>query len=188
MTSIHELRHRKWLIAFALALPLYLLMTQTALSNKPMSTVNFVNLNKFMGTWYVIACIPTLIERDSYNAVEHYQLKDDGTVSTTFTYLKGGFNGPLKSYRPRGFILDHQTNATWGMQFIWPIKADFRIVSLDEQYTQTIVARQKRDYVWLMARTPNISQQDYQQHVHTIESLGYDITKLRKVPQKWPSN
>ncbi|GIS87871.1 MAG: hypothetical protein CM1200mP18_05810 [Gammaproteobacteria bacterium] len=126
-------------------------------------------------------CIPTLIERDSYNAVEHYQLKDDGTVSTTFTYLKGGFNGPLKSYRPRGFILDHQTNATWGMQFIWPIKADFRIVSLDEQYTQTIVARQKRDYVWLMARTPNISQQDYQKHVHTIESLGYDITKLRKV-------
>ena len=188
MTSVHIFRSRKWLIAFALALPLYLLMTHSALSNKPMPTVNFVDLNKFMGTWYVIACNPTLIERDSYNAVEHYQLKDDGTISTTFTYLKGGFNGPLKSYKPRGFILDNETNARWGMQFIWPIKADYRIVSLDEQYTQTIVARQKRDYVWLMARTPNISDQDYRQHIHTIKSLGYDIAKLRKVPQQWLSN
>ena len=52
---------------------------------------------------------------------------------------------------PRGFVRDTETNARWGMQFVWPIKADYRIVWLADDYSQTVVARQKRDYLWIMA-------------------------------------
>ena len=97
----------------------------------PIVTVPHVDLPRFMGDWYVIANIPTFVEKDAYNAVESYRLDADGTVATTFTFRQGGFDGKLKRYRPRGFVLDERSNAVWGMQFVWPFKGDFRIVYLD---------------------------------------------------------
>ena len=120
----------------------------------PLETVDRVDLERFMGDWYVIANIPTFIERDAYNAVESYRLDDDGTIATTFTFRKDSFDGPEKRYTPRGFVRDTESNAEWGMQFIWPIKGDYRIIYLDEHYSVTIIGRNKRDYVWLMARSP----------------------------------
>ena len=59
--------------------------------------VDYVDLERFMGKWYVIASIPTLLERDIFNAVEAYQLMEDGTISTTFKFRKNGFDGQKKS-------------------------------------------------------------------------------------------
>jgi apolipoprotein D and lipocalin family protein len=145
-----------------------------------MPTVDYVDLDRFMGDWYVIATIPTFLERDAYNPIETYQLNSDGTIATTFTFNKGSLNGPIKIYRPRGFIKDRGTNAIWDMQFVWPIKADYRIVYLDDNYQQTIIGRNSRDYVWVMARTPMISEQDYLNLMTKVGSLGYDLENLQK--------
>ena len=150
--------------------------------NKPksMPVVDYVDLDRFMGDWYVIATIPTFLERDAYNPIETYQLNSDGTIATTFTFNKGSLNGPTKIYRPRGFIKDRRTNAIWDMQFVWPIKADYRIVYLDDDYQQTIIGRNSRDFVWVMARTPIISEQDYLNLVTMVGSLGYNLNDLQK--------
>jgi apolipoprotein D and lipocalin family protein len=150
----------------------------------PMPPVAAVDLNRFMGDWYVIANIPTFLERDAYNAVESYAMDDDGNIATTFTFNKGGFDGPKKTYTPKGFVKSHPSNGVWGMQFIWPIKADYRIVHLDDNYSQVIIGRKARDYVWLMARTPTIDDADYERLVQKVARLGYDVTKLQKVPQQ----
>lgn len=150
----------------------------------PMATVSHVDLPRFMGDWYVIANIPTRLERGAHNAVEKYALAEDGTIDTTFTFNADAFDGPLKTYTPRGFVLDRQTNALWGMRFIWPIKADYRIIYLDADYTQTVIGRQKRDYVWIMARTPRIPESEYQKLVGIVAANGYDTTRLQKVPQR----
>ena len=148
----------------------------------PLQTVESVDIGRFMGDWYVIAHIPTFIEKEAYNAVESYALNPDGTVKTTFTYNKGGFDGPLKVYRAKGFIREHPSNAVWGMQFIWPFKAEYKIILLDGDYTQTVSGRTRRDYVWIMARMPSMPDDEYEKIVAFIESKGYDAGKLRKVP------
>lgn len=147
-------------------------------------TENNVDINRFMGDWYVIANIPTFIEKGAHNAVESYELNEDGTIATTFTFNKDSFNGELKQYHPKGFIVDKKTNAVWGMQFIWPIKADYRIVYLNDDYTQTIIGREKRDYVWIMARTPHIPERDYLQMLKLLAEQDYDISQIKKVPQQ----
>ncbi len=152
---------------------------------KPIRTVDYVDIERFMGDWYVIANIPTFIEKQAHNAVETYALDEDGTIATTFTFRKGGFDGEVKTYTPRGFIKDTESNAIWGMQFIWPIKADYRIVYLADDYSQTVIGRNKRDFVWIMARTPSIPDEDYQELLSLLEVEGYDISKVRKVPQQW---
>ena len=147
--------------------------------------VKQVDLPKFMGDWYVIAVIPTAIETQSYNAIENYKLNGDGSIATTFTFYKGAFDGPLKTYQPKGFVKPDTNNALWGMQFIWPIKAEYRITYLDPDYQRTIIARNARDYVWIMARTPQITDAQYSEMTSLIAGYGYDLSKLRKVPQKW---
>lgn len=165
-----------------------LIMTGCTATLPPLKTVDKVDIKRFMGAWYVIACIPTFIETEAYNGLETYALNPDSTVDTVFTFNKGGFDGPLKRYNPRGFIVDTVNNSTWGMQFIWPIKAEYLITHLNEDYTRTVIGRNKRDYVWIMARTPQIPESDYQVLVKELEGQGYDIGKLRKVPQRWPNN
>ena len=147
-------------------------------------TVEYVDLERFTGSWYIIASIPTFIEKEVYNGIESYRLAEDGTVETTFTFNKGGFEGPVKTYRPRGFIRDAQSNAVWDMQFVWPFKAEYRIIYLDKNYTQTVIGRTKRDYIWIMAREPSIPQADYDRILQFIEEQGYDISKIQKVPQR----
>jgi apolipoprotein D and lipocalin family protein len=61
-----------------------------------MKTVEHVDIDRFMGPWYVIANIPTFLEKEAYNAVEIYSLNDDGTIATNFTFRKGGFDGKAK--------------------------------------------------------------------------------------------
>ena len=149
---------------------------------KPIHTVDKVDLNRFMGDWYVIASIPSFIEKDAFNARESYKLDDDGTVATTFRFNKGSLDGPVKEYSPRGFIQDKQSNAVWGMQFIWPFKAEYRIIYLSKDYSQTVIGRTKRDYVWIMARTNTIPNVDYERIIKFLQDQEYNISDIRKVP------
>ena len=120
--------------------------------------------------------------------MERYDRLGPKKIQTTFTYRKGGFDGEKAEMAPVGYVLDEDSNAVWGMQFIWPIKADFRIVHLDPDYRTTIIGRQKRDYVWVMAREPEVPDQEYRELVERVQSLGYDISGLSRVPQRWEEN
>jgi apolipoprotein D and lipocalin family protein len=148
-----------------------------------MPSVAQVDVPRFMGDWYVIAHIPSFPERHAFDAVESYALRDDGRIQTTFRYRNGSFDAPVKTMHPVGTVEPRGHGAVWGMQFVWPIQAEYVIAWLDADYTQTIVGRSKRDYVWLMARTPTISEADYQAARARIAALGYDLSKLRRVPQ-----
>lgn len=158
------------------------------MNQAPMDTVDYVDLERFMGKWYVIASIPTFLEKDAFNAVESYRLNDQGQVATTFTFRQGDFDGPVKRYTPTGFVSDTSTNAVWGMQFLWPFKAEFRVTHLSDDYSVTVIGRSRRDYVWIMARTPTIPEAGYRAIVRMVADQGYDVAKLRKVPQKWPGS
>jgi apolipoprotein D and lipocalin family protein len=151
----------------------------------PLKHVEHVDLKRFMGPWYVISCTPTFLDKTSYNAIESYEMAPNGTINTTFSFYKGGFNGPKKTYRPKGFVKNDGSNAKWSMQFIWPIKADYQIAYLDDDYSRVIVARQRRDMVWLMAREPTIPEEEYKMLVEKIVAMGYKESSLRMTPQKW---
>jgi apolipoprotein D and lipocalin family protein len=170
---------------FPLAAAAFLLAGCQSVPLPPLARAAQVDLARFMGDWYVIASIPTFIEDGAHNAVESYRLSADGTIETTFTFSAGSFDGPRKRYTPRGFVLDKTSNAIWGMQFVWPIKADYRIAHLAPDYSQTVIAREKRDYLWIMARTPQISEADHQRLLQFVAAQGYDVARVRKVPQRW---
>lgn len=171
------------MVRLVLAALLATVLVSCATSRPSIPPVAEVDLPRFMGAWYVIAHIPSWPERDAYDAVESYRLDPDQRIHTTFTYRKGSFDAPVKTMEPVGTVVDGTHNAVWGMQFIWPINAEYVVVDLAPDYSRTIIGRSKRDYVWLMARTPHLPDAELQAAISRIKSLGYDVSKLRMVPQ-----
>lgn len=169
-----------------LAVGIGLVLSSCASTPPTIPPVANVDLQRFMGDWYVIAHIPSLPEREAFNAIESYRLDDEGRIRTTFQFRKGSFDAPLKTMEPVGRVVPGTNNAVWDMQFVWPIQAEYVIVDLSADYSQTVIGRSKRDYLWIMARTPSIAEADYAALVEKAKSLGYDTSKLRKVPQQWP--
>ena len=157
----------------------FFLLLNGCMTQVHIKTVPEVNLKQFMGSWFVIGHIPTFIEKNAFNAIESYQLNEDGTIATTFTFNEGSLSGPIKTYYPKGFVVKDSGNALWGMQFIWPIKAQYKITYLDQDYQNTIIARDDRDYVWIMSRQKRIDQDTLKILVKKIEDDGYDIKKIR---------
>ena len=154
----------------------------TTKERPPLALAPSVDLPRFMGDWYVIAAIPTIFEKNAFSPRDSYRLDADGTIATTFSYRAGSFDGDAKSMSSRGFVLG-QGNAVWGQQYVWPIKADYRISWLSPDYTETVITREKRDYVWIMARTPTIPAEDLARLKQFVQSQGYAAEKLQLVPQ-----
>lgn len=153
-------------------------------SYQPIKVEKYVELDRFMGDWYVIANIPTFIEEGAHNAVESYKKNKDGSIETTFSFNADSFDGKKKTYHPVGFVTEDKSNAIWKMQFIWPFKSDYRILYVDEKYHHTIIGRIKRDYVWIMSRTPKISEEEYKNLISIIKDRDYDVSKIKEVPQQ----
>lgn len=165
-----------------------LLIAGCAVSPPTIPPVKQVDLQRFMGDWYVIGNIPTRPERNAFNAVESYTLQPDGRIDTRFRYREGAFDGPLKTMNPVGSVVPGTGNAVWGMQFIWPVKAEYVIVDVDRDYQLTIIGRSDRDYAWIMARTPTIPEPVYEAAVSRLKTLGYSTDNLRRVLQRWPED
>ncbi len=149
-------------------------------SAPPLPTAGPIDLPRFMGQWYVIASIPTWLERGAVDATERYTLRPDGTVDIDFRYRKDSAAAQFSNLGSRGFVSD-TGNAVWGVQFVWPIKADYRIAWLADDYSRVIVAREKRDYVWIMARTPTLPEADLRQLERQVAAMGYDPARLVRV-------
>jgi len=155
-------------------------------SSPSIQPVEQVDIPRFMGSWYVIAHVPGPLDRDPYNAVEHYERRADGRIATTYRQRPGGFDAPVKTMHPLGRVRAGHGNAVWDMRVVWPIQSEYVVVALAPDYSDTVVARSRRDYAWIMARTPTLPPARYDALVAKLAALGYDTTRLRRVPQRWP--
>lgn len=148
-----------------------------------------VDLDRFMGDWYVIASIPIDLffasEVDAHNGVESYELREDGRIQTTYTFRKGGFDGEVKQFNPVAWVHNTETNSEWRMQFLWPFRSAYLIAYLDDDYQETIIGVPNRNNVWVMSRTPEVSEERFGELLEILTELGYDTSLLHRVPQRW---
>lgn len=147
-------------------------------------------IERFMGDWYVVGSIPIDLpfasEAGAHNAVESYSLNDDGSIDTRYRFRKDSFDGPVKQFNPTGFVYNTETNTEWRMQFLWPFKSSYLIVYLADDYSRTIIGVPNRKYIWIMSRTPAISDTEYDQLLSVAAGLGYDTESIVRIPQQWP--
>lgn len=162
------------------------LVTACASSNPPLPTPEQVNLEKFMGAWFVHGYTPILVDKEAHNAVEHYYLNEKKRVETTYQFRDGGFDGELRSYTPKGFpVEDDASGARWKMQFIWPFKSDYVIIDVSDDYQSTIIGHPSRKYAWIMSRSRELADKAYAAQLQKLEDAGYDSSIIQRLPQDW---
>lgn len=174
--------------SLAVALLALLSLTACAGTSDPIPPVHGVDMSRYMGRWYVIASIPTRFERGGHNAVETYVRNPDGTVCTWFRQRPGSFDAPVKLLHSTASVLPGSGNGEWRVRFFMFLRTQYLVGWLKPDYSQVLVVRDARDYLWYMARTPQVSDADYQATLARAKAMGYDTSRIEKVPQRWPEN
>jgi apolipoprotein D and lipocalin family protein len=146
-------------------------------------TVNYVDLPKYMGTWYVHAGRFTPLEREVTNSIEKYTWNQDREIiEIDFTYNKGSFSGKRIALPQTGRVINSETNAHWKVSPIWFLQFDFLIIALDQDYQWTAIGVPDQSYLWIMTRSPSIESQELETIIKEVAKTGYDVDQLIYVP------
>ena len=144
-------------------------------------TVENVELEKFMGDWYVIAGRVTFLEEGAFNPLENYKYnKEKQIIEVTFTFNKNALDGKLKTYTQKGYIINKESNAYWKVSPFWPIKLDYLVIGLDEEYSWTAIGVPSQRYLWIMSRQKSMPQKQLDDILNKLSNSGYDIKNIVK--------
>ncbi len=144
-----------------------------------------LELERFVGDWYVIASIPVKIpffnDSDAYNYTERYEIIGDGVIRMTCEFNVGSLTGKRKSVSFKAFSKDKEVNTEWGVQFVWPFRATYLVIYLDDDYQTLIVAVPNRSWAWIMKRDTEISEQRYAELLAFLEESGFDSGEVKRI-------
>lgn len=152
-------------------------------SGPPLKTVDRVDLDRYLGRWYVFAHIPYFLEEGKVASYDTYGRRPDGRLQNDFTFRRGTFDAPEETWKGTAEVVNTTTNAEWAVQFVWPFKADYKIIDLDPDYRWAVVGHPSRELLWVLSRERQIDEDLYQVILNRAATQGYDIGEVRKVPQ-----
>ena len=155
----------------------------TAPKLPPLRTVDHVDLPRFMGDWYVIGTIPWFVEKNNVGTMDIYKLRTDGKIEVTYAFHKKSLDAPRQEMNAVARVVDTLSNAEWRVQFLWPFEAPFLVIDLSPDYRFTTIGYPNRDLIWIMSRSPEMSEKDYARALEVAKSQGYDISRIQKVSQ-----
>lgn len=140
--------------------------------------IDSFNLNRYLGTWYEIARFDHWFERDMDNTVAEYTWDDNGNIKVTNSGWRNDdwkvSNGVAKTTDIAGLMR---------VSFFRPFYSDYRVLMIDKNYTLALVGSKTEDYLWILSRTPEISQEQKQTAVAEANRRGYDTKNLIWVNQ-----
>lgn len=148
--------------------------------NKPLSTVQYVELDKYLGKWYEIAAFPQSFERGCSHTTAEYSLNDDGSIRVVNTCVK---DGKIKVAKGKATVADTQTNAKLTVQFQWPFKGKYWIIGLAHDYSYALVGHPNRKYLWILGRKPEMDDQTYNYLLTLAANKDFDVRELVKTEQ-----
>ena len=149
----------------------------------PLQTVADVEISRYLGTWYEIASFPQSFQRGCTATTATYTLRRDGELDVLNRCRLGSPDGKDKVALGRARVVDRATNAKLEVSFFRPFWAPYWIIDLSPDYSYAVVGHPSRDYLWILNRTPTMSDVTYQQVVARLRGRGYQTSRLARTVQ-----
>jgi len=148
-----------------------------------------IDIQKFMGKWYIIGSIPSFLDKDTANGTEEYAWNEEKQeIDVTFTYMSKDLKKTSVQPQTAKPVNENQTN--WDLSIKLgpvPVKLSYLIIACNtEDYSTCVVGDPRRNVLYLMARTPEIDAATYDSMKLEAEAAGYDRFKIEPQPQTWP--
>lgn len=155
-------------LAFAAALP------------ADMTVVPAIDLARYSGKWYEIARLPNRFQRKCVSDVTAtYTVRPDGKIRVLNQCRKedGSMSTAEGVARPAG---KETPTSKLKVTFFWPFSGDYWVLDLDPDYRWALIGEPKRKYLWILSRTPQLSERDYQKILDTARRQGYDVSPIQR--------
>jgi apolipoprotein D and lipocalin family protein len=156
---------------------------------QPLELVAGVDLSRYQGTWYEVARFPNRFQRDCVGDVTAtYTRRPDGniTVVNRCREADGAWNEAEGVARlagnPRSNAALEVRFAPAILSFLPGVWGDYRIIGLDPDYRWAVVGEPKREYLWILSRTPRMSAEDYSRAIAMAKANRFDVAKLQPTP------
>ena len=149
-------------------------------NNRPLKTVDKVDLRRYSGKWYEIATIPHSFEKDCACSIAEYHLNPDGYLEITNSCLQ---EGRQKVVNAKAFPIEGSNNSKLEVQYFWPIKGKYYIMALDKEYQYALVGHPNRNYLWVLSRYQEMDEDTFIDLLQIARQEGFDISRLRRTEQ-----
>lgn len=151
-------------------------------------TVEYVDLERYAGTWYEIARYPNRFQEGCVATTATYEPRDDGRIDVINRCREGALDGPERVAQGVARVVDDESNARLKVSFFWPFSGDYWVIGLDEVYQWAVVGHPQREYLWILSREPRMDAATRAQVMALIEARGYDAGPLQETLQPPPAN
>ncbi|MCA1327060.1 lipocalin family protein [Herbaspirillum sp. alder98] len=168
--------------------------TVFATSSRPaqaqeVKTVAAVDLQRYVGKWYEIAKFPNRFQKDCIaDTSAEYRARTDGNIDVI---NRCKTNAGTDEAQGEARVIAGSNNSKLQVRFapswlswlpmVW---GDYWILELDPQYTLVTVGTPSRDYLWILSRTPTVSEEQYENAVDNATKQGFDTSRLVKTRQQ----
>ncbi|MBP0598967.1 lipocalin family protein [Herbaspirillum sp. LeCh32-8] len=151
-------------------------------------TVPAVDLKRYAGTWYEIAKFPNGFQKKCIsNTTAQYSAREDGEINVVNRCKTADGNDEAQGVAR---VVPGSNNSKLQVRFapawlgwlpmVW---GDYWIMELDAQYTLVTVGSPSREYLWILSRTPTITEEQYENAVNNATKQGFDTSRLVKSKQ-----
>ncbi len=147
------------------------------------TTVSTLELGQYLGKWYEIARFQHSFEKDLVGVTATYSLREDGKISVLNQGYYRSLDGKLKTAEGKAKRSNPNEPGKFKVAFFLFFYADYNVLELDEKYQWALIGSSTPNYLWILSRTPHISEELYNELVGRAQKRGYDIDKLYRVPQ-----
>ena len=168
----------------ALALIVGVATTPVQAEPAPLQTVPSVDVPRYMGTWHEIAKYPNWFQKKCASSTQAtYTLQADGRVQVLNRCKtdKGEWSEALGAARqvggPTSPRLQVRFAPEW-LSFIPLVWGDYWIIELDPDYQWVVVSEPQREYLWILARTPQMPAATYQDLLGQLQGRGFDLKRI----------
>ncbi|KAA9004447.1 lipocalin family protein [Stenotrophomonas cyclobalanopsidis] len=142
-----------------------------------------IDLQRFMGTWYVIGRVPNFIERGHVASVNEYTLREDNKVGIVYRY-RDGFGAPQQEVRARASVDADSGNHAWRTWFYRIVPTHSRVLEVAPDYSWAMIGYPGREMAWIFSRQPDMDKALYKELAERLrDEYGVNTDKLKRVPQ-----
>ena len=182
--------HLRWLLTLCLTACCACALAQTPASLPPVNTIAALDVPRYMGTWYEIAKFPNRFQRKcAANTRARYLAQSDDSVQVINSCLTADGEtidalGLAKQVGPSDSPKLKVRFAPAWLSWLPQVWGDYWVIDLDPQYQLAAVSDAKREYLWVLSRTPRVAQHNYDALLGRLQAQGFDVQQLELTPQR----